>query len=188
MPILGIMASAISGNLGPVWDASDYESIATVTLSSTTSSISFSSITGTYKHLQIRGVSAGDQNVGVRCRFNSDTGSNYAWHEIAAGAGYGTGVYFYSGVSQTSIQLLDQQLGNSTNFNTSITDILDYASTNKNKTTRTLTGVKGGPGGFMYLVSGLWASTSAITSITLYPFTGSGFVANTTFALYGIKG
>ena len=180
----GIYASQITGHLV----TSSYESISTVTLGSTTASITFSSIPSTYKHLQIRGISAGDQNVGVRCRFNGDTASNYAFHEIQAGAGYGTAVYGTNGTSQTSIQLLDQQLGNSTNFNTSITDVLDYTSTNKNKTTRTLTGVKGGTGGFWYLISGLWYKTpESITSVTLYPFTGN-FVANTTFALYGIKG
>ena len=181
-PILGIWASQNYTRI-----TGSYDSIQTVNVTSNTASISFSSIPSTYKHLQIRSISAGDQNVGVRCRFNGDTGSNYAWHEIAAGAGYGASVYAYNGTSQTSIQLLDQQLGNSTNFNTNITDILDYTSTNKNKTTRTLTGVRGGSGGFIYFVSGLWINTSAVTSMTLYPFTGN-FVANTTFALYGIKG
>lgn len=186
-PILGILASQISGHLGPVWDASDYESIETITLTSVTSSITFSSIPQTYKHLQIRAISAGDQNTGVRIRFNGDTGSNYAYHLLQAGAGYGTDVYTSSGISSTAGVIFDQQLGNSTNFNTSITDILDYTSTAKNKTTKTLSGVKGGPGGFMYLTSSLWASTSAITSITIKP-NSFNFYDKSTFALYGIKG
>jgi hypothetical protein len=36
------------------------------------------------------------------------------------------------------------------------------------------------------LTAGLWSSTAAITSITLAPYTGPNFVANTTATLYGI--
>ena len=51
-PILGIMASAISGNL---WaPGKDYDSIATTTLGSSTASVTFSSIPSTYRYLQIR--------------------------------------------------------------------------------------------------------------------------------------
>lgn len=165
-----------------------YESIQTVTLASNQPSITFSSIPSTFKHLQIRAVSAGDTNTNVRLRFNGDTATNYATHGIQAGAGYGTSVYTNSSTSATSIMLFDQQLGNSTNFNATVTDILDYTSTSKNKTIRTLNGVKGGTGGFMYFQSGLWFKTpEAVTSITIYPFTGN-FYTYTTFALYGIKG
>lgn len=182
-PILGILASSQQGGIS----YNSYESISTVTLSSNASSISFSSIPSTYKHLQIRGISAGDYNTGVRIRFNGDTGSNYAYHLMQAGAGYGSLVYATGAATQTAGVIFDQQLGNSTNFNTSITDILDYTNTNKSKTSRTLSGVKGGPGGFMYLASSLWMNTSAITSISIFPNT-SIFYSNTTFALYGIKG
>lgn len=184
-PILGIIASQ---NYPRVTNS--YESIQTITLTSTATSLTFSSIPQTYKHLQIRGVSTGDQNTSVRMRFNGDTGSNYAFHGIQAGAGYGASVYTNSGANATSIMLFDQQLGSasSDNFNTSITDILDYTSTTKNKTTKTLSGVKGGSGGFIYFQSGLWFATpAAITDITIKP-NSFNFLANTTFALYGIKG
>jgi hypothetical protein len=51
-PMLGIMASQISGHLV----TNSYESIQTVTVSTATPSITFSSIPATYKHLQIRGL------------------------------------------------------------------------------------------------------------------------------------
>jgi hypothetical protein len=38
----------------------------------------------------------------------------------------------------------------------------------------------------MTLVAGLWSSTAAITSVTLAPYTGPNFLANSTFSLYGI--
>lgn len=181
---LGLIASQITGHL----NNNSFESISTVTLNSTTSSITFSSFPSTYKHLQIRGVSAGDQNVAVRLRFNGDTASNYVYHGLQAGPGYGASVYTNYGTNQTSGIAFDQQLGNSTYFNASITDILDYNDTNKNKTVKTFSGVNSATDGFVYLQSSLWKSGSAITSITLYPFTGSGFVSATQFALYGIKG
>jgi hypothetical protein len=65
-------------------------------------------------------------------------------------------------------------------------DILDYANTNKFKTTRTLTGSDLNGSGVVSLDSGSWRSTSAITSIT---FTARANLINTysSFALYGIK-
>jgi predicted patatin/cPLA2 family phospholipase len=73
-------------------------------------------------------------------------------------------------------------------FGAGVIDILDYADTNKFKTTRTLNGVSSNASSaidYIFLVSGLWRSTSAITSITL---TGNNFAQYSHFALYGIKG
>jgi hypothetical protein len=50
MPILGILASAITGNLV----TSSYESIATFNITTSTPSVTFSSIPQTFTHLQIR--------------------------------------------------------------------------------------------------------------------------------------
>jgi hypothetical protein len=75
-----------------------------------------------------------------------------------------------------------------------VIDILDYKNTNKNKVFKTLIGydINGTAGtssygGAVSLCSGLWLNTSAITSITLAP-EGFSWIADTSFALYGIKG
>jgi hypothetical protein len=83
MPILGIIASAITGNLV----TTSYESIATVTVGSGgAANVEFTSIPATYTHLQVRGIGRSlEANTGVDVqylRFNSDTGSNYAWHQL----------------------------------------------------------------------------------------------------------
>ena len=82
-PILGIIASQ---NYPRGYNQSDYESIATVTLSSSQSSISFTSIPSTYKHLQVRGILRGDRaNTGeiVGVQYNGDTTSaNYVSHRL----------------------------------------------------------------------------------------------------------
>ena len=66
-----------------------------------------------------------------------------------------------------------------------ILDVHDYASTSKNKTIRSLNGNDQNGAGDIYLTSGLWLSTAAVTSLTL--FTSANYL-NTTFSLYGIKG
>jgi hypothetical protein len=75
-----------------------------------------------------------------------------------------------------------------TNFGGFIVDILDYTSTNKNKTIRCLCGFDANGSGNLGLVSGLWRNSgSAITSLELFP--QSGVIAQySSFALYGIKG
>ena len=54
MPILGLLASAISGNLFAPSGA--YDSIATASGTGSSATISFTSIPSTYTHLQIRGI------------------------------------------------------------------------------------------------------------------------------------
>jgi len=41
-------------------------------------------------------------------------------------------------------------------------------------------------GNYLNFSAGLWSSTAAITSITLTPYTGPNFAANSTFSLYGL--
>ena len=63
-----------------------FESIQTVSLSSAQTTVTFSDIPSTYKHLQIRGFWRGNRATypvsGTNMRFNSDSGSNYSAHEI----------------------------------------------------------------------------------------------------------
>jgi hypothetical protein len=67
-----------------------------------------------------------------------------------------------------------------------VTDILDYANTNKYKVTRSLYGQDLNGDGNVFLSSSSWMNTSAITSIKFY--TGNNLAQNTKIALYGIKG
>ena len=184
--ILGIVAS---GNYPRVTNS--YESIATLTAAGGETSLSFTSIAGTYKHLQIRGIyrdtQAASTTKNLVIQFNSDTASNYAWHRIegngttATASGTATttsGLVSYAGVADTATASV---------YGASIIDILDYANSSKYKTVRSLAGVDINGTGGMGFSSSLWQSTSAITSIQLKPGS-TAFKAGTTFALYGIKG
>lgn len=185
-PILGIYASQISGHLFAPSGA--YDSIATTTLGSTTSSITFSSIPSAYTHLQIRlfaRSTAANVAGGVTLQFNGDTtGSNYYSHYIQAD---GSSVAAGPNASASIFYDIAGANANTSVFGAIIFDVLDYTNTSKNTTTRALGGIDNNGNGRMNLTSGLWLNTNAVTSITLTPFSGS-FAANTHCALYGIRG
>lgn len=182
------MLNSIVGVLGNGVVAGDYQSISTATGTGSSGVITFSSIPNTFQHLQIRGFTkstGGGSNWKVQ--FNSDTGSNYANHylesngsAVSAGAEINqTGMNFYAATATSTATSV---------YAAMVMDILDYTSTNKNKTVRTLSGVDTNGGGNNDVNSGLWFATpAAITSITITLNSGS-FTTDSKIALYGIKG
>jgi hypothetical protein len=185
MPILGILASSVPAAAG------DYESIATVTVGAGGStSIDFTSISGTYTHLQLRYIARVTDNVNAFdinfIRFNSDTGSNYSYHYLT---GTGSAVNAGAGTSQTSTWggLWPYNGTTASTYGAGVIDILDYANTNKYKTIRVLSGADANGSGECFINSGLWMSTSAITSINIKPVGTKTYSQFSHFALYGIK-
>ena len=184
-PILGILASGISGNL---WaPGKDFDSIATTTVGAGgTSTITFSSIPSTYRHLQLRvmcQINIGDADFGIR--FNSDTGSNYSKHQIYT---YGSGTPIATGTASTTSIPGGSSYSNSSGiFGVAVIDILDYKETTKYKTTRVLTGTDANGSGFLSFRSGVWQNTNAVSTIDLVQTSGSSFLQYTSAALYGIK-
>lgn len=179
-PMLGIIASAISGNLFAPSGA--YDSIATTTVGSGgTSSITFSSIPATYKHLQLRLMTIGNGSIttsGFMALNGDSTSSNYYTHYL-----YGNGSSALASTNQNNY--VPFAMGTSSAPAVEILDFLDYTNTNKNKTIRSLTGVDANGSGQISLVSILWNNTSAINSISLSFTTIQQY---SSFALYGIKG
>ena len=190
-PILGIYASQISGHL--VTD--NYSSIATQTVGSGgASSITFSSIPSTYTHLQIR--IAAQTNRGtygiddLKIFINSDTGNNYSFHDLWGDGGTAGAASATSAGRIETYRTLGTTAGGS--FGVSILDILDYANTNKYKTTRLLGGVDlngtlAGYGGAVDLNSGLWMNTAVVNTLTFSPAAGTAFTQYSSFALYGVR-
>lgn len=184
--MIGALVAGITGSGGA--SLSSYESIASATGTGTSSAnIVFSSIPATYTHLQIRAINrdtlGGTGTSLFYVRFNGDTGSNYVRHRLW---GNGTSASSSGAVSQSFIEIFGSSFySGSTNVGASIIDVLDYASTTKNKTTRNFSGNDNNGSGFVNISSGLWLNTAAITSITLVP--EQGFGTATQFALYGIK-
>lgn len=173
--------STLSGNL-PILSGS-YESIATVTVGAGgQSTVSFTSIPSTYKHLQLRCSIMNTTTNNPRFTLNNDTiGANYYMHSIynnnpnvstyneANNAG---GIAFAYNESTTSPTA-------------SITDILDYSNTNKYKTSRIMSGYDANGTGYIFYRSGLWMSTSAVNRIDITS-TGGNLAQYSSFALYGI--
>jgi hypothetical protein len=176
-----VLSNKMSGGFVPIV-VGDYESIATVSVGSGGSStITFSSIPATFKHLQIRGLSSnatGTQNRSIR--INTDTGANYAWHQLT-GDGANAGA-----ASQASVAFAYVGYEQGTTVGATIIDILDYANTNKNKVVRAFGASDANGSGLVHLRSGLWINTAAITQIQLYG--SNNFAQYSHFALYGIKG
>jgi hypothetical protein len=171
--------------------ATAYESIATVTVGSGGSStVAFTSIPATYKHLQIRILNRStraDAADAISLRFNSDSAANYSWHYLRGdGSLTGSG----GSTSQNEINIsydFAASTAASSIFGVGIIDILDYANTNKNKTTRGFVGNDRSGAGAVGISSGNWRSTSATTSLTLTSYFGATFDQYSSFALYGVK-
>jgi hypothetical protein len=194
-PILGIIASSISGSKAVT---NSYESIATVTVGALgATSVGFTSIPATYKHLQLRitgrGNASSADRVSITVKVNSDTGSNYANHSLG---GDGSSAFATQATSQgvgvnnymAGISAIVGSLGAANAYGVSIVDILDYANTNKYKTFRSLAGQdQNSSSGRIVFVSGLWQSTSAITTLDLNLESGL-WNQYSSVALYGIKG
>jgi len=185
MPVLGIIASQISGHLFAPSGA--YDSIATVTVGVLgAADVTFSSIPSTYTHLQIRGITRAATSGTMWARFNGVTTSSYSWHYVE---GDGANPNAGAGVSDTRMFMGRVNITTDTAnaFSASVLDILDYTNTNKTKVIRSLDGNDTNGGGNVGLYSGMYNSTNAITSVTLAPQSGN-WNQYTTFALYGIKG
>ena len=180
-PILGIIASQ---NYPRVTNS--YESIATVTVGSGgQSTITFSSIPSTYKHLQIRGIarSAGAFTQ-TRIKINSDTGSNYTLHQLTGTGSTATANAYPNETGPVPVPIRMPDTANI--FGAFVMDILDYQNTSKFKTIRTLGGADLNGSGSMILSSNLFRSTSAISQLD-FDGNGENFAQYSQFALYGIR-
>lgn len=178
--MIGALVAGITGSGGA--SLSSYESIATTTLGAAASTLSFSSIPSTFKHLQIRinfdVVTSGSE---IRLRLNSDSGTNYAYHYML---GNGSGVSAGGATTQTFCEVISAS--SNTYPTVAIIDILDYASTTKNKVVRVLAGNDRNGSGEIWVTSSLWLNTSAINALT-FSLDSGNIDTGSTAALYGIK-
>jgi len=162
-----------------------YEPIATTTLNSSASSISFSSIPSTYTDLKLIFVPLSAAGGNFYIRFNSDTGNNYTYSYITYLDGG------YAGSTGTATSLISGSPGLTNGLNGTYPNLYDininsYTNTSIYKNCLFSFYEQHGLGGTSAsggYVIGNWASTDAITSIQLEADWDSG----TTATLYGIK-
>jgi len=160
--------------------AKTYEPIATTTLGSAASSVTFSSITATYTDLILIGNITGQSSSGgLLIRFNADSASNYSYTALN---GNGTSASSSRASNQTegSISYTDS----TTVPSSLITQILNYTNTTTYKTI--LSRANSNYGALSYV--NLWRATpAAINRIDILTSGGYNLNAGSTFTLYGIK-
>lgn len=181
----------LAGNPAVIADKGSMYPLGVFTLSSAQASIEFTNIPQTYTHLQIRGIAIntnGANGTYVVVRVNSDSATNYNYHTLT---GQGTAALSTANTSTSFIEFGPYSSSSNNSYpNSYIADVLDYKNTNKFKTFRVLTGTDNNGSGSIDLRSGLWRSTSAVTSITLLAYSQgspSNFGISTSFALYGVQ-
>lgn len=189
MPILGVIASGISGHLTPPWPANSYYQIGTTTVGAGgASSVTFSSIPSTYDHLQVRFMTK--DTYSVSADFVSFTitgnGTNTWRNHYAVGNGS-----TFTGGSTANIIVYSTPNSHSSlanMFGTGIIDLVDYKNTTKNKVFRIFNGLELNTNNTLSRVTYqtlLKVDTAAINSLT---FTADlNFAQYTRFDLYGIK-
>jgi hypothetical protein len=159
-----------------------YTPLATVTLASTNSSVSFSNIPATpYRDLilVVRGAISGTAN--IQMRFNSDSGSNYP-NVFMRGQSSGTQSNTYT---PSNVQLTISAVGTGNEF-TALAQIMDYSATDKHKMILNRSGYTNDIGSSVVeATAARWASTVAINSIAITTST-STFGIGSIFSLYGV--
>jgi hypothetical protein len=155
-----------------------YTALATRTLTGSAASVTFSSIPATYRDLILVIQSQGTTTQDHRIRFNGDSGSNYSRVSMSAntsaalsGSGSGSEGVISSWAFATTGQAIQI-----------VIQIMDYSATDKHKTALVRSN---NPASGVEAFVLRYASTSALTSILLFPSTGS-WATGGTFSLYGI--
>lgn len=159
-----------------------YVPIATQTLGSAASSITFSSIPGTYTDLRLVLTCTTSVADNAAVQFNADTGTNYSQTGLT---GSGTAAATGNATSATSI-LFISSISTSTTVPEMFTmDVFSYAgATNKTVLNNTAQDTNGA--GYVGVTCGLWRSTAAITSIKLFLTGGVNLNTGTIATLWGI--
>lgn len=196
MPILGIVASQISGHLDTFTPSSSYDALATYTVpAGGVSQIVFAGLPtgGQYTHLQIRAMTRSSNSAPYsQIWFTINDTSSYFKHLILAdGVNNPPDSYGYTGQSYGTLGYSAGNTALTNVFGVAILDILDYANTSKYKTWRGLGGAnnnsQASPDTYISILSGAYPSTNAVNKITFTPESGN-FMQHTQISLYGVRG
>jgi hypothetical protein len=160
-----------------------YEPIATTTLGTAASSITFSSIPATYTDLRLVfvGYAGSGSFANFRVTFNSDNGANYSRTTLG---GNGSSASSFSNTSNNFIDLGLANLSNSLPSMHTI-DLFSYAGST-NKTVLLDSSMDFNGSGAKEVLVGLWRNTTAINTIRIAT-SSNNYIAGTTATLYGIK-
>ena len=161
---------------------STYTPIATTTLGSAQSSITFNSFSGyTDLILVANARNASGSGYDLLCRLNGDSGSNYSRTALF---GNGSSAQSSRASNETGFYLGATAPTGSGEFYPDIIQFMNYSNTTTNKT---VINRVGSHNNVVTAQVNLWRSTAAITSIVLTVNTGQNFETGSSFTLYGIQ-
>ena len=170
--------------------ATTYQAIASQVLASTATSVTFSSIPGTYTDLVLKVSGRSVTNAGIpdsnNVQFNGDTATNYSRTQIS---GDGAAANSITGGTVANIIFTYSATGNNATANT-FGNFEMYLSNYAATTTKQVLGFGVGENNattsYMSLDSALYRGTSAITSIKVFLNSGTNYAIGSRFDLYGI--
>jgi hypothetical protein len=184
MPILGVIDSAKTGRIS----TTAYESIATVTASGSSDTITLSSIPSNYKHIELRcfmrtaGTGGNDQATFVKLNNTFATYNSFmlVGNNSNATPAVGAGGSGYLMNTPTGV-------AGSLYFSGSVMQILNYSNTSQNKSGMNFNTYLLPSSGGTFLYSGYWPVTAAVDSVSFISTNGN-WTSSSYVALYGIKG
>lgn len=187
----GFGSRGVSEGPGPITPIdSSFVHIETLTVSgSSVSTLDFTSIPSTYKHLQVRTMLRSTRNdltdyLGIR--FN-DSSTTYTYMPSFSRGHTATAQYYYS--TATYGYVVDGATAATATANTfgvAIIDIHEYRNTTVRRSFLATSGTELGSSAGLIAQSAIhWPSATAVTKVTL--LCNAQFVAGSTASLYGIK-
>lgn len=153
-----------------------YTQLNSITLAAGIPSITFSRIPQNYKDLVVvyNGETVSSGNYDITLSLNGDSSN----HSVIILGGAGSSTFSFTA---SSINLWNMAAGNKTS---AIMQIMDYSAIDKHKSSLIRMGAAFASTG---IAAQRWASTSAVTSVTVGIGSGT-FATGSTFTLYGIVG
>ena len=152
-------------------------------------SVTWTGIPGSYRNLRLETVGRSDAAVSATdlgLQFNGDTGFNYDWGGLDAGAGIAPTQFSSIGSSYLRLGTVPGANSGAGLFNISSVSVPAYADTLIRKAvTSTCWRNEAGLAASVEVVGGAWRNTNAVTSMHLFPVSGN-FTAGCSFTLYGL--
>lgn len=164
-----------------------YVPIATQTLGSSSSLVTFSSIPSTYTDLKlVMSLTATGVYLNTNLVFNTDngsTGTSYSYTWLS-----GNGTALNAGANNNQSYMTIGSINNSTSTtipNICVVDIFSYANTSIYKTVTSLNALDKSGSGDSSTFLNTWRSTAAVNTVKILPG-GNSFATGSTFTLWGI--
>jgi hypothetical protein len=184
------MIIAAKAALGGAEDAGAWFAIASNTVTTATTSITFSSIPQTYSDLVLVLNIEGNTSFGTqaRMRINGNASASSYSSTTLTGNGASASAYRYPTGTAAYMEIMNGQTSTTANYTTSnLVQINNYANTSHFKTflCRALNDKNGS--GETDLVAGLFHSTLAVSQIEIFCASPTTFEPGSVVALYGIK-